>query len=139
MRPLPSLAHPLSPDPSPMRRPALLLALALPLAACGGEPADDAVPDVTVRAFYIEPLFEGTAARVAHEAIEGGMPAMRMAIAADDPEQIAALTPGTKVELVLRAVDETTTGDRYRIASITELPASTELDLPEGLVPEVGE
>lgn len=111
-----------APPLRPVTRFAVLLALAL--AACGNAaPAPEAV--VTVRAVFVEPLFEGQAARFDHEAVPGWMDAMTMPFAVSEPSLVADLPPGTKVEIQI----DTTAG--ANVVAVERLPAATELRLQD--------
>ena len=100
----------------------LALLLALALAACS-DPAPDPQDLVTVRGVFVEPLFDGQAARFDHEAVPGWMDAMTMPFAVSDPALVAELPRGTKVELVI----DTTGG--ANVVGLERLPAATELRL----------
>lgn len=111
----------------------LLLALALTLAACTGEPettpgdpgaAGPEVPVYTVRGEYVGP-FMGVAATIHHEAIpELNMGPMQMNLRLADPAEIEGLEPGTPVQF--RMIDE---GTMILIDQIEPLPEGTVLNL----------
>ena len=92
-----------------MTRPALLLLFAL-AAGCAERPAEvedpargEAPPaeetDVsyTVRGVFLEPLYDGQAATVRHEAVPGLMPAMQMDLRLADPALLDGLAPGDSI------------------------------------------
>ena len=101
-----------------------LLALAsLPLASACGDPAPDPETLVTVRAAFVESLFEGQAARFDHEAVPGWMDAMTMPFAVEDPALVAELPRGAPVEIQI----DTTAG--ANVVAVRRLAADTELRL----------
>lgn len=107
----------------------VLFALLL-LAAVGcGDPAPDPEALVTVRGVYMEPLFDGQAARFDHEAVPGWMDAMTMPFALADPALVEDLPRGAKVEIQI----DTTAG--ANVVAVQRLPVTTELRLQDRSVP----
>lgn len=102
-----------------------LLALALlAFGACADAPPDDG-PTVTVRGVYVEPVFEGQAMRVDHEAIPGRMPAMAMDFRVDSPALLDGLAEGGPVRLTLDSAS-------LKVLDVEALPAGTDLTLDSG-------
>ena len=102
-------------------RPALIALCAAALAACADAPPPGG-PTVTVRGVFVEPVFDGQAIRVDHEAVPGLMPPMRMALRVASPGLADGLAPGDKVRLTL---DSTS----LAVVAVDPLPAGTPLVL----------
>lgn len=114
-----------------MPRRLLAAALLLGLAACADRPAEtEAASTVVVRAVYLHPVFDGTAAAFDHEAIPGVMDAMRMDLPLADPNVLGGLPPGSKVSLRLETVPRgPSRPGGMRVLTIERLPDDTELAL----------
>lgn len=105
---------------------ALLVLLALALAACGDSPQPESpAATLTVRALYVESMYDGQAMMVNHEAIPDRMPAMRMPFRVTEPALLDGVPQGAPVRLTL---DSTS----LVVVAIETLPAGTDLDLHEG-------
>ncbi len=112
-----------------MKRPALLLVLALIGTGCAERPSEDApAPDdspsvedahvsYTLRGVFRGALHDGEAASIDHEALEGIMPAMRMDLRVADPALLDGLRPGAPIRF--RMEDR---GFGFRITEVEPLP-----------------
>ena len=100
-----------------MRFALVLLALT---AGCADAPAD--APTLTVRALYIEPMYDGQAMMAEHEAIPDRMPAMRMPFRVADPAVLDGLVEGGPVQLTLDSAS-------LAVVAVEPLPAGTALEL----------
>lgn len=106
-----------------MRPLALALLSVLPLAACAdGPPAPASGATVRVRGVYVQPVFDGRAIRVNHEAIPGRMPAMVMDFRLYTPALVDSVTEGARVRLTLDSAS-------LEVLDIETLPFETDLDL----------
>ncbi len=110
------------------------------LAACRGASAEDPGATVQIRGVYVQPVYEGRAALIDHEAIFGRMPAMRMSFKLYTPALLDSLSPGDKVRITLDSLTLTT------ILDIQQISPETMLDLSDGgsnhggvLLPEIEE
>ena len=101
-----------------MRAPLALALLAL--GACADAPPEP--PTLSVRGVYLQPMFQGEAMEVDHEAIPGRMPAMRMPFRVADPSVLDGLPEGAAVRLTLDSAS-------LRVLDVETLPAGTPLDL----------
>ena len=99
----------------------LLLAL-LAFVGCADEPSE--APTLTVRALYLEPMYDGQAMMVDHEAIPDRMPAMRMPFRVVDPSVLAGLAESTAVRLTLDSAS-------LAVIGIEALSPGTVLDLED--------
>ena len=102
-----------------------ILLLALVVGACAQAPErEPETATLTVRALYIEPMYQGEALMANHEAIAGRMPAMRMPFRVYAPGLLDGLTPGTPVELTLDSVS-------LVVVAVQQLPPDTDLNLTD--------
>ena len=114
----------MDPAPNPDLVRALLALAVFALGACADAPPD-AGPTLSVRGLYIEPLFDGEAIRVNHEAIPDRMPAMVMDFRLGTPTLADDLAEGTPVRLTLDSAS-------LRVLDVEALPSETDLDLGPG-------
>ena len=113
--------------PTAAMRPFLLVLLSLaPAIGCADAPAVEA-PVVRVRGIYLEPMYEGAAMLVDHEAIPERMPAMQMAMRVASPALLEGLEEGAPVMMTLDSAS-------LDVVAVEPLPQGTPLDLaPDGL------
>ena len=96
------------------------LVVLLALVGCADAPPD--APTLTVRALYLEPMYDGQAMMVDHEPIPERMPAMRMPFRVTDPALLDGLAESTAVRLTLDSAS-------LAVVAVEPLPAGTLLDL----------
>ncbi|WP_412070516.1 copper-binding protein [Rubrivirga sp. IMCC43871] len=101
-------------------RPVLLVATLVLAAGC----TQPEPPTLRVRAVYLEPMYDGQAMRVDHEAIPDVMPAMEMPLSVLSPDLLADLAPGAIVRLTLDSAS-------LRVLDVERLPEGTVLTLGE--------
>ncbi|WP_412060234.1 copper-binding protein [Rubrivirga sp. IMCC45206] len=107
--------------------PSVRTAVALALLAGCAEPR---APTLQVRAVYLEPMYDGQAMRVDHEAIPEVMPAMEMPLSVASPDLLADLAPGAIVRLTLDSAS-------FRVLDVERLPAGTALTLADEDAPGI--
>lgn len=99
----------------------LVFALAT-LTACADPPPEPPAATIVVRGVYVQPMYEGEAMLVNHEAIPDRMPAMQMAFRVDTPGLLDSLPEGARVALTVDSVS-------LDVIDVETLPVDTVLDL----------
>ena len=97
----------------------LLILLVLSVGCADAPPK---APTLTVRAVYLESMYDGQAMNVDHEAIPDRMPAMRMPFRVVDPAVLEGLAESTAVRLTLDSAS-------LAVVAVEALPDTTALDL----------
>jgi hypothetical protein len=92
------------------------------------EPAHSDVPVYTVKGRFLQFNEENMTISVVHEEIPGVMRSMRMNLRLDNPDEAAALKPGSVISFEL-----TRRGASWFVYNIEVLPDDTLLELPENL------
>ena len=85
-----------------------------------------------LRGRYVAPAFDGEAAIIEHEAIPGGMDAMRMSMRVADPEAWSNLQPGKAIVFELIATE-----DEVYVQNPSVLPDTTTLFIPSEMPSEM--
>ena len=78
-----------------------------------------------LRGVYLQPMYDGAAMLVNHEAIPDRMPAMQMPMRVKVPGLLDGLAEGALIEMTVDSAS-------LDVISITELPEGTVLDLEPG-------